>query len=226
MCDEKVLERIWDESYPISAGHHLWPDTVVPMVAYAARFFRRGATTLDLPCGDGKNIFALSGIGPVIAADWSERAVSTCESRRRLARAPNIITMQADVFHMPFSSGTFENIFCCDLLGHLPNPIEALQELRRIVSPTGHVIVTLFTEHDSVLQDHRMERNQDGSYWFQGKWYFRFYSHADAREVCSTAGFRIYDIQEFSWIEPPHPGYREYEHEHSSWAVALQGIEA
>src|SRR5437879_6288406 len=128
MANTRSLEKTWDDSYPVAKHERLWPAEVVPMVAYACRFFRQNAPVLDLPCGDGKNVLALTKTGPVIAADASERALNLCKATRLAAGLDNIVPMKADVFATPFGDGAFENIFCCDLLGHLPEPERALAE--------------------------------------------------------------------------------------------------
>ncbi len=161
-------------------------------------------------------------MGPVIAGDASERAIALCSARAKAAGRTSIATMKMDIFQTPFSDQTFENIFCCDLLGHLPDPGHALTELRRVVSAGGTAVVTLFTEKDSARLDDRMIRNEDGSYWFREKWFFRFYGEAEARELCHRSGFDVASVEELSWWEGPHEGYREYRHEHSSWALALR----
>ncbi len=222
MSKSKVLEQTWDASYPSGDNQRLWPEDVVPVVDFARRYFLPNAAILDLPCGDGKNVQALSELGPVVAADSSERALDICETRRRARGLTNVVTMKADAFQTPFCEGAFDNVFCCDLLGHLPNAVDALRELRRITSPGGIAVATVFTERDSVLQDERMRKNEDGSYWFRDKWFFRFYSETAARELATRSGFKVVDMEELSWWEPPHPGYREYEHQHSSWALALR----
>jgi len=225
MSKSKALERTWDASYPADDNERLWPEDVVPVVDFARRFFAAGAAILDLPCGDGKNVRALAGIGPVIAADSSERALDICEAQRRAQNLTNVVTMQGDAFQTPFSDGAFDNVFCCDLLGHLPDAEDALREIRRILSSAGTAVVTMFTERDSVLQDERMRQNEDGSYWFRDKWFFRFYTEAAARDLATRAGFNVVEIEELSWWEPPHPGYREYRHQHASWALALRRSE-
>ena len=222
MSNSKALEQAWDASYPSDDSERLWPEEVVPVVDFARRFFLANAAILDLPCGDGKNVQALAELGPVIAADSSERALDICEARRRAQNLANVVTMKADAFHTPFSDGVFENVFCCDLLGHLPDVDKAMSEIRRITSPSGTAVVTMFTQRDSVLQDKRMRKNEDGSYWFRDKWFFRFYTETVARELATRSGFKVVEIEELSWWEPPHPGYREYKHQHSSWALALR----
>ncbi len=225
MSKSKALEQTWDASYPDDDNERLWPEDVVPVFDFARRFFVANSAILDLPCGDGKNVEALAELGPVVAADSSERALHICETRRREQNLTNVVTMQADAFQTPFSDGTFDNVFCCDLLGHLPDAGEAMREIRRITSPGGTAVVTVFTERDSVLQDERMRKNEDGSYWFRDKWFFRFYTEAAARALATRSGFKVVDIEELTWWEPPHPGYREYRHQHSSWALALRRTE-
>ena len=163
MSNRKALEQRWDAAYPCDDNERLWPDEVVPVVDFARRFFVANASILDLPCGDGKNVQALSELGPVVAADSSERALRICDTRRRAQNLANVVTMRADAFQTPFSDDVFENVFCCDLLGHLPDVDKAMSEIRRITSPSGTAVVTMFTQRDSVLQDKRMRKNEDGS---------------------------------------------------------------
>lgn len=220
--NEKQLEQTWDATYPQEDGKLLWPKEVVPMVNFALRHFRPHAPILDIPCGDGKNVVALSTAATVVAADTSKRAVNKCNSRCQQLNKVDVVTMEADIYATPFSDAAFYNVFCCDLLGHLPEPIGALTELRKITAPGGIVIATLFSLRNSVLDDPHMSRKEDGSYMFKDQWYFRFYSSADASSLCSNAGFEVENCEEFSWWEDPHPGYRDYRHQHSSWTLALR----
>lgn len=221
MSAKPSLEQVWDKSYPSSAIERLWPEAPVPMARLAELYFAPGKTIVDAPCGDGKNIFALSQIGPVIGCDTSNRALQICKARLRASSIGNVSIMSGNIFSMPFVSGSVASTFCCDLLGHLPNPDEALYELRRICADNGVVIVTAFSRNDSVLKDERMSAIDANSYWFQDKWFFRFYDEATVRALVEQNGFLVRHIEEFSWIESPHPGYREYEHEHVSWGLVL-----
>ena len=221
MPNKVSLEETWDQSYPASTSERLWPEAPVPMLQLARTHFTPGMLIVDAPCGDGKNIFELSEIGPVIGCDTSERALQICEERRQDSGSKNVSVMSGDIFQLPFVSGGISSFFCCDLLGHLPNPEVALAEMKRVCADDGVVIATTFSWNDSVLQDQRMRAIDECSYWFQDQWFFRFYDKSAATKLAEGCGFEVHHIEEFSWIESPHPGYREYEHEHVSWAMVL-----
>lgn len=57
----------------------------------------------------------------------------------------NIRLFHADVHDMPFTSGKFDTIVCCEVLEHVVDPSEALKELKRVVVPGGKVIVEIDT---------------------------------------------------------------------------------
>ena len=217
-----LLQKNWDDAYPETGREGLWPSTPVPMVALAESFFVKAHLIIDVPCGDGKNILELAKIGPVIACDTSNKALRLCEARRVAGQVPNVVVMKSDIFSMPFVDSGVSSLFCCDLLGHLPNPEDALKEVRRVLSPSGTAIVTLFSIGDSVQEDPRMRAVDQSSYWYQDKWFFRFYDRKAALELVIGAGFAVVHIEEFIWMEGPHPGYREYEHKHASWSIVLR----
>ena len=47
---------------------------------------------------------------------------------------------QADIFALPFSAESFDHVFVCFVLEHLPRPVEALTILKRLLRPGGTVI--------------------------------------------------------------------------------------
>ena len=48
---------------------------------------------------------------------------------------------QADIFALPFQPESFDHVFVCFVLEHLPNPAEALTALRSVVKPGGTITV-------------------------------------------------------------------------------------
>ena len=53
----------------------------------------------------------------------------------------NVTFHQSDIFHMPYDDNSFDHLFLCFVLEHLPNPIEALLCLRRVLKPGGTITV-------------------------------------------------------------------------------------
>jgi SAM-dependent methyltransferase len=65
------------------------------------------------------------------------------------ARKPDVL---ADIVKMPFPEDTFDAIICSEVFEHLPDPVAAARELRRVLKPGGRLILTTrfaFPIHDA-----------------------------------------------------------------------------
>jgi len=103
-----------------------------------------GSLVLEAGCGVGAQTVTLARRSPdarFVSVDVS--ADSIAEARRRTDRAglTNVEFRQADIFDLPFGTGTFDHVFVCFVLEHLQRPTEALVGLRRLLRPGGTVTV-------------------------------------------------------------------------------------
>jgi SAM-dependent methyltransferase len=99
---------------------------------------------LEAGCGVGAQTLTLARRSPearFISVDVSARSIA--EARRRIDRAglANVEFRQADIFDLPFGSGSFDHVFVCFLLEHLARPVEALKVLGGLLRPGGTVTV-------------------------------------------------------------------------------------
>ncbi len=53
------------------------------------------------------------------------------------------LTAQADVCRLPFAGGSFDTIFCTQVLEHVPRPWEAMREFARVLRSEGTLLVTV-----------------------------------------------------------------------------------
>lgn len=44
---------------------------------------------------------------------------------------------------IPFPDGTFDNVFCIEVLEHVPNPFQAMGEIHRVLKPGGVLLVSV-----------------------------------------------------------------------------------
>ncbi|WP_225728282.1 MULTISPECIES: class I SAM-dependent methyltransferase [unclassified Nocardia] len=216
----------WNNSYVLSSQPNLWGDPPVPFVESAIDIFAADSarTVLDLPCGDGRNILPLaSKFEMVVGADSAGNALDITARRAKAAEFDNILLLRSDIYDTGFEDAMFDGIFCCDVLGHLQEPEKAVRELLRICRPGRRVMANIFALEDSTRGD-RMRPVGDEEYIFDDRFYFHFYSEAAARELCAKFAddAELDSIERVSWMEPPHEGYREYEHEHTSWLFVLR----
>jgi len=223
--DDSTRQALWETSYS-RAVRGLWPDSPVPFVnkitEAGAQHFQR---LLDCPVGDGKNAPLLMQSSQVfVGCDTSSTALKQAEARLRSVKSGHSVLLKSSASQLPFSDGYFDAVFCCDLLGHLPDPMAPLQELLRTLTSSGILVFNVFSAEDSVLQDPRMEHIAGRDYVFRGHHFFRFYSENEAWALAERLPLKAVTVEHFKWKEPPHSGYREYEHEHASWVVRGQRV--
>jgi trans-aconitate methyltransferase len=103
-----------------------------------------GSLVLEAGCGVGAQTVTLASRSPdarFMSIDVS--ADSLAEADRRVARAglPNVDFTQADIFDLPFGVGSFDHVFVCFVLEHVPRPVDALLILARLLKPGGSMTV-------------------------------------------------------------------------------------
>jgi len=110
---------------------------------------------LDVPCGDGfyTSLFArhMRG-GALIAADQSAKYLAV--ARRQVTRSvggPHVKFRRADVYAMPFDSGSIDFVWCAQSMISLDDPVAALREIRRVLCPGGRVAVLETDEFHHVV---------------------------------------------------------------------------
>jgi len=106
--------------------------------------FPDGSAVLEAGCGTGAQTAALaqrSTGARITAVDVS--AASLMEARARVSAAGfgNVEFRQADLLALPFAPASFDHIFLCFVLEHLPDPAATLAGLRPLLRPGGTITV-------------------------------------------------------------------------------------
>jgi SAM-dependent methyltransferase len=124
--DERESERLRDQAGALVELLH--GDTHYPA----------GARVLEAGCGTGAQSVTLSARSPkarFTSIDVSAESLAVARARR----LPNVEFRQADLFTMP--PETFDHVFVCFVLEHLPDPVGALARLRTMLRPGGTITV-------------------------------------------------------------------------------------
>lgn len=105
-----------------------------------------GDRVMDIACGDGTYVCWLAervgSSGAVIGVDISPAYLKLAEQRAAASpHAPNITFRIGAVERLPFDDNTFDLVWCAHSFYSLPDPIVALDELRRVVRPGGTIAV-------------------------------------------------------------------------------------
>ena len=94
---------------------------------------------LDVGCADGEVSLELARLGGsvVVGVDISEAAVATCRSRGLEAYRSNL-----DQEALPLADDSFDLVYMAEVIEHLARPDQAIVELRRVLVPGGHLLIT------------------------------------------------------------------------------------
>jgi SAM-dependent methyltransferase len=75
------------------------------------------------------------------AADVSASSLASAHQAVAARGLTNMAIRQADIFALPFAADTFDHVFLCFVLEHLPRPREALRALKAMLRPGGTLTV-------------------------------------------------------------------------------------
>jgi 2-polyprenyl-3-methyl-5-hydroxy-6-metoxy-1,4-benzoquinol methylase len=104
-----------------------------------------GKLVLDVGCGMGR--FA------EVATRWGARVVGIDLSLASEVAAKNLADrnaaiFQADVFQLPFATGSFDFIYSIGVLHHTPNCEQAVKVLPKLLKPGGRIAVWLYSSYN------------------------------------------------------------------------------
>lgn len=102
---------------------------------------KRTNRVLDVGCGDGYLMSLASPLsGSVIGIDSEFTAVAL--ARPKLEPFTNCALLQASCYSLPFANGYFNAVLLADVIEHLEDPERCLQEISRVLTPNGTLLIT------------------------------------------------------------------------------------
>jgi len=110
-----------------------------------------GSLVLEAGCGVGAQTLPLAQNSPastIIALEISRPSAAEARGRAEAAGLANVRVLQGDIFRLPFRKASFDHLFVCFVLEHLPRPVEALFILKEYVKPGG-TITAIEGDHGS-----------------------------------------------------------------------------
>lgn len=103
-----------------------------------------GSAVLEAGCGVGAQTVTLARSSPgarIVSVDIAEASLAAARAKVQAAGLANVRFQRADLFALPFGRESFDHVFVCFVLEHLPRPLEALARLRDVLKPGGTITV-------------------------------------------------------------------------------------
>ena len=122
-------------------------DTLAALL-HAGTMYPAGSRVLEVGCGVGAQTVHLVSASPgahIVAVDVSADSLTQARARVVALAAPGaergVEWCHADLHDLPFGANSFDHLFVCFVLEHLPDPRGALAGLRRVLRPGGTITV-------------------------------------------------------------------------------------
>ena len=115
---------------------------------------RPGERVLEIGPGTGLQALHVAGLlgseGRLDVIDIQGEMLEHVMRRARAAGITSVAAAQADARQLPFPGATFDAAYLVTVLGEIPDPAAAVRELRRVLKPTGRLVVGEFLDRHYV----------------------------------------------------------------------------
>lgn len=127
----------------------LVPKLFAPWAAHMIQIaaFRSGEYVLDIGCGTGivarTAADAVGRHGRIVGLDINQAMLDMAATTTN-GTLPIIEWRHGNAHQLPFSDTSFDAVFCQQAIQFFDEPSQALQEMRRILTPTGRAVISVW----------------------------------------------------------------------------------
>lgn len=125
---------------------------IVPMLERVANAVRGRERVLELAAGTGLVTGAIArSARSVVATDYAQAMVDALATRARDGQLDNVRCERADVYSLPYETGTFDAVVAANVLHLLADLPRAIDAMKRVVRPGGVWVFPTYCHDETVL---------------------------------------------------------------------------
>jgi ubiquinone/menaquinone biosynthesis C-methylase UbiE len=139
---DEVEAEVYDRRMGVTHDSVATRQMIVELERVLGRPLPDGSTVVDVGAGTGNVALKLAmtkRFQRVVAADISEGMLAQARASAQ-AMGCSIETVQTNMVRLPFDNDTVDLVVGCAVLHHLPDPVDFMAEVRRILKPGGSCI--------------------------------------------------------------------------------------
>ena len=152
--DARLQRRVQRYGWDLAAADYemLWQAQLADAqtALLAAAGLRGGERVLDVACGTGLVSFAaaraVDPAGDVLGVDLSGGMVDAARERGLQRDVSNATFVRMDAEALALPDASFDVVLCALGLMYVPDPEQALREMRRVLRPGGRLVVAVWGE--------------------------------------------------------------------------------
>jgi SAM-dependent methyltransferase len=212
----------WDITYQnTAADQSAWSEDPQPFVQKVLSSLRSSSMVLDIGAGDGRNTKVLLDAGHLVTAlDISTTALAALQRRVLSTGCRQPVLVHGKVEAMPLGPNQFDAILAADVLPQTVHTCLALQEMSRVLKPSGLCFLDVFTPRDCAFGEG--EEISPKRFAYKGT-VFCFFELGDLERSC-TGLFEVLAVEPWSWMDPPHGAFRPHPHRHDALFYTLRKL--
>jgi SAM-dependent methyltransferase len=143
--------RVWNRKDPMAMPHFLRWVLFLPRGPHSPEALKRildprgGERMLEIGAGVGIHALPVAAwlrpSGVLHALDIEREMLHDLKRRAGKAGITNIVATQGDAQALPYPSHSFDAAYMIGTLGEIPDETAALRELKRVLKPSGRLVV-------------------------------------------------------------------------------------
>jgi len=189
-------EGYGDEYTTTLAGRYFLKEKTKHALKFAK--FKKTDKILDIGCANGYYIFYLNKLGyNITGSDLSPECINVCKKRAEEQRV-KIDFVCTDVEDLKFKDNSFDGLISFSTLRYLPDMKKALSEIRRVVKPSGTILIDFPNKHSpwfltfqKLATKYKLPHDQKCD---------KYYSANELKKIFKQAGFKKIEIKAILFI--------------------------